>query len=89
VASRETTKDAVLITVVSVQDSGNVHWRITQISNPLFTGRDDVLDLIERTLRAAVGDTTPKQQCRIVISGMGGLGKSEICLQIANRVRQL
>jgi hypothetical protein len=65
----------------------NVHWTVNRAVNTLFTGRDDILaDLLE-VIQGALNDNSPRQQCRIVITGMGGQGKSEICLQLAERVR--
>jgi hypothetical protein len=67
----------------------NVHWAINRSVNTLFTGRKEILDDLEETVRAAVCDRPHITQCRIVISGMGGQGKSEICLQLAQRIRSL
>ncbi|KAL8922166.1 MAG: hypothetical protein Q9208_005361 [Pyrenodesmia sp. 3 TL-2023] len=68
--------------------SQNCHWTVPRSRNPLFTGRDDVLRELETTIRKAVKDASYTDQCSIVIYGMGGQGKSEICLQLAYRVRQ-
>ncbi|OQV11207.1 hypothetical protein CLAIMM_15076 [Cladophialophora immunda] len=67
----------------------NGHWAVTRSPNPLFTGREDILGRLEATIRASVRVSPPTTQCRIVISGIGGQGKSEICLQLAQRVRSL
>lgn len=58
-------------------------------ANPLFMGRQDLLQELENTIRDAVHCPWDRPQCRIVVSGMGGQGKSEICLQLARRLRQL
>lgn len=68
---------------------GNTHWMIPRQTNKYFTGREDILQSIEADLMVGLKDKQHEQQCRIVISGLGGQGKSEICLQIANRVRQM
>ncbi|KAI4264737.1 MAG: hypothetical protein L6R42_000169 [Xanthoria sp. 1 TBL-2021] len=70
-------------------ETGHVHWTVYSSRNPLFTGRDDILRKLEATIRDAVKDSLYPNQCTIVISGMGGQGKSEICLQLAYRVRQI
>src|SRR5437762_581678 len=70
-------------------ECGNVHWAVARSSNALFTGREDILDGLETTIRASVQPSSPIIQCRMVISGIGGQGKSEICLQLAQRVRSL
>jgi hypothetical protein len=71
-------------------DGGNVHWRVPRSSNTLFTGRKDILDDLERSVRAAIQQRPGgHDQLRVVISGLGGQGKSEISLQLAQRVRSL
>ena len=62
---------------------------VTRSINTLFTGRDDILYELEMIARNALTNPCRQDQCRIVISGMGGQGKSEICLQLVHRVRQL
>lgn len=57
--------------------------------NPLFTGRQDLLRELGDTVRNVVYYPRDRPQCRIVICGPGGQGKSEICLQLAERLRQL
>ncbi|KAK5089459.1 hypothetical protein LTR70_005958 [Exophiala xenobiotica] len=68
---------------------GHVHWIMPRTANPLFTGRQDLLKELEHIVRDAVHCPWGRSQCRIVISGIGGQGKSEICLQLARRLRQL
>lgn len=55
--------------------------------NDLFTGRTELLDRIQDALR---GDRThcAEKQKRFVITGLGGLGKSEVCLKVANLIRE-
>ncbi|OAG34179.1 hypothetical protein AYO21_11678 [Fonsecaea monophora] len=66
-----------------------MHWTITRSPNTLFVGRNDVIQELDTIVREAIKNPEPKTQCRIVISAMGGQGKSEICLQLAQRVRTL
>jgi len=65
----------------------NEHWTISRITNPRFTGRDrlvaEMVNLVQQSLR---GDACTGQ-ARIVVTGMGGQGKSEICLHVADEVR--
>jgi tetratricopeptide (TPR) repeat protein len=63
---------------------GNVHWIVPRPLNNLFTGRSDVLLRMEKAL---YGDHIDKQK-RFVITGMGGQGKSEICLKFASQARE-
>ncbi|KAL8973869.1 MAG: hypothetical protein Q9197_001887 [Variospora fuerteventurae] len=73
----------------TVNTTSHMHWTVYRSRNPLFTGRDDTLCQLEATVRDAVNGSSYRGQCSIVISGMGGQGKSEICLQLAYRVRQM
>ncbi|KUL83171.1 hypothetical protein ZTR_10123 [Talaromyces verruculosus] len=65
-----------------------VHWTVTRHPNRLFTGRDVILRDLESIVRKTAKDHSRREQCSIVITGMGGQGKSELCLQLVNRVRQ-
>ena len=59
-------------------ENGNVHWTVSRSSNTLFTGRKDIFDDLERSVRAAVQDFSRINQRRVVISGLGGQGKGEV-----------
>lgn len=79
-----------MLTVSGLGRKGpNIHWTIARPTNSYFTGRTEVIDKIVQVVQEALQNSPPSQQCRIVITGMGGQGKSEVCLQVANRVRQL
>jgi Heterokaryon incompatibility protein (HET) len=65
------------------------HWMVTRHANPLFTGRKDLLQELDGMVRDAVKNPWNRTQCRIVLSGMGGQGKSEICLQLAQGLRHM
>lgn len=67
----------------------HVHWMVSRSPNPLFTGREDVLQELEDHIRTAVHLSSNTTQCRIVICGIGGQGKSEICLQLTHRLRHM
>ena len=67
----------------------NCHWTVSRSKNLLFTGRDDIVCELETAIRNALKDPSYTNQCSIVIYGMGGQGKSEICLQLAYSVRQM
>lgn len=66
----------------------HVHWVVSRSANTWFTGREDVLQELGAVIDGALAGAPSEQQCQIVLSGMGGQGKSELCLQIANRFRQ-
>lgn len=62
--------------------SGNTHWVVPRSVNTLFTGRSEAIGRIAKEI------TTPADiQRRFILTGMGGLGKSEVCLKVASRVR--
>ena len=62
----------------------NVHWCIPQPINALFTGRAEILKRIENAITITEDVNI---QRRFVITGIGGQGKSEICLKIVDQVR--
>ncbi|KAH9203233.1 P-loop containing nucleoside triphosphate hydrolase protein [Leptodontidium sp. 2 PMI_412] len=66
---------------------GNVHWMIPRAINSLFTGRSDLLSRIQKALEIE-SISLPQGQRRFVITGLGGQGKSEICLQVASLMKQ-
>ncbi|KAF1937380.1 hypothetical protein EJ02DRAFT_385756, partial [Clathrospora elynae] len=78
VADRYCSKDA--------DPAGNVHWMVRHTLNSLFTGRTEVVERIQSALRKDGSDTT--KQKRVVITGIGGMGKSEVCLKVADLVRE-
>ncbi|KAJ5022565.1 acyl transferase/acyl hydrolase/lysophospholipase [Bipolaris maydis] len=64
----------------------NVHWIVPRLVNSLFTGRLELVDRIQSALRNnKLG--IPKQK-RLVITGIGGIGKSEVCLRVADLLRE-
>ncbi|KAL9109382.1 MAG: hypothetical protein Q9187_008170 [Circinaria calcarea] len=54
--------------------------------NSLFTGRSELLDRIQSAFRVEKASGA-KEQKRFVITGLGGQGKSEICLKAADLMR--
>jgi hypothetical protein len=66
----------------------HTHWTVTRAPNPIFTGRQDALERLGQIIGHAVSNLPTQDQCRIVLTGLGGQGKSEICLQLAHRFRQ-
>jgi hypothetical protein len=66
---------------------GNVHWSVHRPTNNLFTGRGELLLRIQKALHCDQTSSRSKQK-RFVITGLGGQGKSEICLQVANQMQE-
>ncbi|KAL6710841.1 hypothetical protein ACN47E_007898 [Coniothyrium glycines] len=65
----------------------NKHWIIPRMINSKFVGRTELIRRIRYIFRLKTGVNGRKQE-RCVIIGTGGLGKSEVCLQIANLMRE-
>src|SRR5450755_3648642 len=60
-------------------------WNIPYPQNPLFTGREELLTQLATTLHA--GQPTALSQPQ-AISGLGGIGKTQLALEYAYRHRQ-
>ena len=63
----------------------NVHWCVPRSVNTFFTGR---VEILERIKNAITSTADVSMQRRFVITGIGGQGKSEVCLRIADQVRE-
>lgn len=72
---------------LDAEPAGNVHWIVPRSPNSLFTGRAELLDRIQGALRVEEASDTQEQK-RFVITGLGGQGKSEICLKVTNLMRK-
>ena len=55
--------------------------------NDLFTGRAELLARIQQALHIDI-TSKPAKQRRFVITGLGGQGKSEVCLQVASFMQE-
>lgn len=62
-----------------------MHWKVPRTVNSLFTRRTALLVRIQAVLLSDA--TSSNKQKRFVITGLGGQGKSEICLQVANLLK--
>ncbi|KFY02433.1 hypothetical protein O988_02162 [Pseudogymnoascus sp. VKM F-3808] len=67
--------------------AGNKHWLVPRSVNRLFTGRSEIIDRIKGAIRDDSTQHADKQKV-FVITGLGGMGKTEICLQLANTLRE-
>lgn len=81
-------RDSSNVPLVLTLTGSNLHWTVTRPVNNLFTGRESILSKIEAVLRQGVDEPHASFQTRFVITGMGGQGKSEICLKLANSMRK-
>ncbi|KAB8220063.1 hypothetical protein BDV33DRAFT_191451 [Aspergillus novoparasiticus] len=57
------------------------HWVVSLARNPKFVGRQDEIAQLEELLAMQDG---PK---RIAITGLGGIGKTQVALEVAYRIR--
>ncbi|OQE31002.1 hypothetical protein PENFLA_c002G04777 [Penicillium flavigenum] len=58
------------------------HWMVPFARNTKFVGRQKELTELERTISVQDGPT------RVAITGLGGVGKTQIALEVAYRVRE-
>jgi hypothetical protein len=67
----------------------NKHFRIPQAVSSIFTGREDMSRLVERSLLAEEDDDhLTYQQRRFIIYGIGGSGKTQFCCKFAQDHRE-
>ncbi|EXK81073.1 hypothetical protein FOQG_14415 [Fusarium oxysporum f. sp. raphani 54005] len=71
-------------TVEDIAVSPRQHWMVTFERNEGFVGREDVL----RILLDRISPSANKDACqRTAIQGLGGIGKTQIALEVAFRLR--
>ena len=72
---------------VPVSSSSQLHrpqWNVPYRRNPFFTGRDDILATLYTTLTSSQSAALTQAQA---ISGLGGIGKTQIAVEYAYRYR--
>ncbi|KAF3385839.1 Nephrocystin-3 [Talaromyces pinophilus] len=57
------------------------HWMVPLARNPRFIGREDEITKLERLFKGRDG---PR---RVAITGLGGVGKTQVALELAYRIR--
>ena len=69
--------------MLTAADLRTGHCVVPRATNRLFTGRIEILEKLSNVLE----DNREKiyQQTRIAITGIGGLGKSELCLKLVEK----
>lgn len=55
--------------------------------NPLFTGQQALIKQLEAALLPSKDAGEPRSRALFVLSGMGGVGKSEVAVQFAQSSR--
>ena len=71
----------------STGKSGNVHWVVARSLNSFFTGRQKILETIEKAILDNLKTGDASQPRGYVVTGMGGQGKSELCLKVVHDLR--
>jgi hypothetical protein len=59
---------------------GNTHWNVPRAPNPLFTGRQRLLNTMKDHL---ITEPKKKDLSVFVLQGIGGAGKSEVAIKFA------
>jgi hypothetical protein len=69
-------------------DAGNQYWLVPRRSNTLFTGQRELrAKLKDQLLPSAVRFHEQDKSKVFVLHGIGGVGKSEICIKFAEEHR--
>ncbi|HET8841292.1 MAG TPA: tetratricopeptide repeat protein [Ktedonobacteraceae bacterium] len=68
-------------------------WNVPHERNPYFTGRDELLKLVEQSLSPAPEDSRTTRRAALTqtqaIQGLGGIGKTQVAVEYAYRSRDL
>ena len=59
----------------------NKYFHVPHRASSIFTGREDVTQLLRNKIREQNSGDTPPQQRRFVLYGLGGSGKTQFCLK--------
>jgi hypothetical protein len=73
--------------LISSEKIVNKHWLVPRSTNTNFTGQGWLIQKLNRALLPTSADHRQRGQRRFVIFGLGGVGKSEICLKFAEENR--
>lgn len=65
------------------KNSRRGHWMVPLARNPRFVGRHEEINKVQELIMASDG---PR---RVAITGLGGVGKTQIALELAYRIRDL
>lgn len=69
--------------IVHVATSRNKHYELPGHVSPNFTGREDITQMLKERCFSTRKHNAAKVQTRVVLHGMGGSGKTQICLKFA------
>lgn len=65
----------------------NKHYEVPHLLSPAFTGHDEICQSLDSSLVPAHPPRVPVQQ-RFVIYGLGGSGKTQVCVRYAQVHRE-
>lgn len=68
---------------------GNLHWTVRHNLSTRFKGRTENLERIKKAILSSLSRLEKRNLQCYVITGMGGQGKSELCLKIVNELRPM
>ena len=61
----------------------NKHYEVPYRVSPIFTGREDVSLQLKEAFFPVDGQCNSNIQKRFVLHGLGGAGKTQVCLKFA------
>jgi hypothetical protein len=72
-----------------MQKPDNRHWLVPRRSNPLFTGQSQLRTKLKEQLLPDIAGFNEREDSKVfVLHGIGGVGKSEICIKFAEEHRK-
>ncbi|KAH9203560.1 hypothetical protein DL95DRAFT_147084 [Leptodontidium sp. 2 PMI_412] len=80
-----TREELVKVNYISV--SNNQHFEVLHLLSPVFTGRDEDLKSLTASF-VAINPSQNQHQRRFVLFGLGGSGKTQICLKYIQEHRE-
>ena len=66
----------------------NKHFEVPRNASPVFTGREEICEELQTRCLPPSEHNTHRQQKRYVIYGLGGSGKTQVCLKFAEDDRE-
>ena len=73
---------------ISTSPFRNKHFEVPRNASPTFTGREEICEQLQARCLPSSEPDTHRQQKRSVIYGLGGSGKTQICLKFAEDHRE-
>lgn len=66
----------------------NKHFELPRDPSPVFTGREEVRELLRSDCLPSSNLNTKEKPRRFVIHGLGGSGKTQVCLKFMGDYRE-